>query len=230
MLVANKVQAVSDGRWLSVDGRELYEVQKAAGMLYKACLRAELTARLGVAWTGVDDNGGAEIVGVPDRLIKVFSKRRAQVEAAAAGLVGERQAMLGRSLTGDEHAAVYQLAAYRSRAAKSEDGETTGGLRARWQSEAAAAGHPGGRWIGGLTGRRALTRPTRAGRQPSLQLGLAETIAVVERTHSTCGVGRRSSKRSPWSYRPATPRPPAPSAGRSRPPPTWSSPTPTSSD
>jgi conjugative relaxase-like TrwC/TraI family protein len=38
VLVANKVQATSDGRWLSVDGRELYEVQKAAGMLYKACL------------------------------------------------------------------------------------------------------------------------------------------------------------------------------------------------
>jgi conjugative relaxase-like TrwC/TraI family protein len=52
VLVANKVQAVSDGRWLTLDGRELYEVQKAAGMLYKACVRAELTARLGVAgWT-----------------------------------------------------------------------------------------------------------------------------------------------------------------------------------
>ncbi len=55
------------GRWLAIDGRELYEVQKAAGMLYKAALRAELTARLGVAWTEVDDNGGAEIVGVPER-------------------------------------------------------------------------------------------------------------------------------------------------------------------
>ena len=32
VLVANKVQAASDGRWLSIDGRELYEVQKAAGM------------------------------------------------------------------------------------------------------------------------------------------------------------------------------------------------------
>ncbi len=61
VLVANKVQAVSDGRWLTVDGRELYEVQKAVGMLYKAALRAELTARLGVAWSDVDGNGGAEI-------------------------------------------------------------------------------------------------------------------------------------------------------------------------
>ena len=84
VLVANRVQAASDGRWLAIDGRELYEVQKAAGMLYKACLRAELTARLGITWTDVDDNGGAEIVGVPQQLIAVFSKRRAQVEAAAS--------------------------------------------------------------------------------------------------------------------------------------------------
>ena len=50
VLVANKVQAVSDGRWLSIDGRELYEVQKAAGMLYKALSagRADRPARGGV--------------------------------------------------------------------------------------------------------------------------------------------------------------------------------------
>jgi conjugative relaxase-like TrwC/TraI family protein len=54
VLVANKVEAVSDRRWLTVDGRELYEVQKAAGMLYKAALRAELTARLAVAWSRRD--------------------------------------------------------------------------------------------------------------------------------------------------------------------------------
>ena len=47
VLLANKVRA-EDGRWLSLDGRELYEHQKAAGMLYRAALRAELTASLGV--------------------------------------------------------------------------------------------------------------------------------------------------------------------------------------
>ena len=64
VLLANKVRA-EDGRWLSLDGRELYEHQKAAGMLYRAALRAELTASLGVSWTPVDENGIAEIQGVP---------------------------------------------------------------------------------------------------------------------------------------------------------------------
>ena len=191
VLVANKVRAASDGRWLAVDGRELYEVQKAAGMLYKACLRAELTARLGVTWTEVDDNGGAEIVGVPEELITQFSKRRAQVEGAAAGLIAEREAALGRSLTDDERAAVFQLAAYRSRAAKGEGGETTQELRARWRAEATAAGQPPERWIGRLAGRRVLSRTetqlSRRGIRRSLELSLAETIDRLERKHSTWG-------------------------------------------
>ena len=149
VLVANKVQAVSDGRWLAVDGRELYEVQKAAGMRYKAALRAELTTRLGVSWADVDDSGGAEIEGVPQGLIREFSKRRAQVEAAAARLADEREALLGRSLTGDEKAAIFQLAAYQSRASKAKErAETTAQLKARWRSEAAATGTPAERWLG----------------------------------------------------------------------------------
>jgi len=191
VLVANKVQAASDGRWLSIDGRELYEVQKAAGMLYKACLRAELTARLGVAWTEVDDNGGAEIVGVPDELIRLFSKRRAQVEAGAAGLIAEKELALGRSLTADERAAAYQLAAYRSRAAKADVAETTGQLRARWRAEATKVGQPPQQWIGALASRRLRSRTeiklARVGLRPSLDLQMAETIELLERKHSTWG-------------------------------------------
>ena len=192
VLVANKVQAVSDGRWLTVDGRELYEVQKAAGMLYKAALRAELTARLGVAWGEVDGNGGAEVVGVPDRLIGEFSKRRVQVEAAAARLTGEREALLGRSLTGDERAAIFQLATYQSRAAKRKDGvETTAELKARWRDEAAAIGFPVEDWIGRILERRSVTQReltlARIGLKPSLDLVLAEAIDRLERSHSTWG-------------------------------------------
>ena len=192
VLVANKVQAVSDGRWLAVDGRELYEVQKAAGMLYKAALRAELSARLGVAWSDVDGNGAAEIEGVPERLIAKFSKRRGQVEAAATRLAGERELALGRSLTRDERAAVFQLAAYQSRAAKRTDGaETTADLRARWRAESAAAGLPPERWLGGVLERRSATKrelaPARMGVKPSLELALVNAIDRLERSHSTWG-------------------------------------------
>jgi conjugative relaxase-like TrwC/TraI family protein len=192
VLVANKVRAVSDGRWLAVDGRELYEVQKAAGMLYKACLRAELSARLDLAWGEVDGNGGAEILGVPEGLIGEFSKRRLLVEAAAARLVGEREVTLGRSLTGDEPAAIFQLAAYQSRAAKGRDrAETTAQLKARWRSEAVDAGAPLERWLGQVSGRRTASRGelilARVGLTPSLELALVEAIDRLEGSHSTWG-------------------------------------------
>lgn len=48
VLLSAKVRATTDWAWLALDGRELYEVQRAAGHLYKAGLRAELSARLGV--------------------------------------------------------------------------------------------------------------------------------------------------------------------------------------
>lgn len=166
-------------------------MQKAAGRLYKACLRAELTARLGVAWGEVDDNGGAEIARVPDGLIRLFSRRRAQVVAGAAGLIAEKERALGRSLTGDERAAIFQLAAYQSRAAKHDAAETTDQLRARWRTEATKVGQPPHVWIGALSGRRLRsrteTRLARVGLAPSIELYLAETIEVLEREHSTWG-------------------------------------------
>ena len=103
VLLANKVRA-EDGRWLSLDGRELYEHQKAAGMLYRAALRAELTASLGVAWTPVDDNGIAEIEGVPKVLVESWSTRRHEVESLGAELVASRETELGRELSGGERA------------------------------------------------------------------------------------------------------------------------------
>src|SRR5204863_2751402 len=47
LLVANKVKGF-DGQWRAVDARELYTMQKPAGMVYNAALRAELTHSLGV--------------------------------------------------------------------------------------------------------------------------------------------------------------------------------------
>src|SRR5205814_6881225 len=97
VLVANRAQGV-DGRWRSLDGRELYAMQKPAGMLYNAALRAELTARLGVEFAPVDSNGQADIAGVPRALIERFSARRRQVLAAGAERIAQTENLLGRPL------------------------------------------------------------------------------------------------------------------------------------
>jgi conjugative relaxase-like TrwC/TraI family protein len=80
VLVANLVRA-EDGRWSALDGRLVYAHARTAGFLYQAALRAELTRSLGVEWMPVN-KGSAEIRGVSDRVIRAFSRRRAEIEAA----------------------------------------------------------------------------------------------------------------------------------------------------
>ena len=152
VLVSAKVRASTDGAWLALDGREVYEVQKAAGLLYKACLRAELAARLGVSWGAVDADGAAEITGVPAGLVEHFSARRAQVEARASEIVRKKETTSGRSLGASERAAAYQLAAYQSRAAKAKGGEATAELRERWHREAVACSHSPDGWVAAVLG------------------------------------------------------------------------------
>lgn len=152
LLVANKVRA-SDGKWLSIDARELFTHQKAAGMLYKAALRAELTTRLGLSWTKVDDNGIAEIVGVPVGLADAWSARRKELKQWADELIAEGEVDLGRSMTPNERADIFQLAAYRTRTPKIDADTTTDELRERWQQEAIAFGHDPATWLGEVTGK-----------------------------------------------------------------------------
>jgi len=64
-LVVNKVRC-PDGGWRTIDGTELFRHKKAAGAIYQAALRAELTSRLGVGWALVSRDGQAEIAGIPN--------------------------------------------------------------------------------------------------------------------------------------------------------------------
>lgn len=82
VLIANLVRGI-DGRWSALNGRALYAHAKTAGYLYEARLRAELTRRLGVAWTPVR-NGIADVVGVPRPVVRAFSRRRQEIEAELA--------------------------------------------------------------------------------------------------------------------------------------------------
>jgi conjugative relaxase-like TrwC/TraI family protein len=79
VLVPNMVLGV-DGKWATLDGRWIYLSAKTIGYLYEAQLRHNLTAALGVEW-GPVVNGIADIAGIPERVLKAFSTRRAEIEA-----------------------------------------------------------------------------------------------------------------------------------------------------
>lgn len=119
VVVGNLTQG-PDGRWTALDGRHLYRHQKAAGVLYQAVLRRELTERLGLEWGPVKE-GAADLAGVPCAVIEHFSQRRAEIleHMAAHG---------GRS------AASAEIAALETRRAK--ENVPFARLRAEWAARA----------------------------------------------------------------------------------------------
>jgi conjugative relaxase-like TrwC/TraI family protein len=75
VIVANLARS-PDGRWRALDGEAILRTYRlAAGYLYEAHLRHELSSSLGVAWTE-PAKGMAEIEGVPPEAIRAFSTRR----------------------------------------------------------------------------------------------------------------------------------------------------------
>src|SRR3954447_24515593 len=124
VLVANVVEGV-DGRWSALDGRGIYQHGKTAGYLYEAALRERLTARLGVAW-GPVRHGIADIEGFPPRVLRAFSRRRAEVEAEL-----ERR--------GESSAAAARMATLATRRRK-DYGVVPEQLVAEWRERAARLG------------------------------------------------------------------------------------------
>jgi conjugative relaxase-like TrwC/TraI family protein len=89
-----------DGRYTALHHPSLYRAARTAGYLYQSHLRSLVRDRLGLEW-GPVRKGAAELAELPVDVLRVFSQRRAQVEAAVA----EREAELGRPSTRAEREA-----------------------------------------------------------------------------------------------------------------------------
>jgi conjugative relaxase-like TrwC/TraI family protein len=73
LVVANRTQG-PDRRWTALDGRDLYRHRLAADAIYRATYQRELVRTLGVEWTAADRHGNRELQGVPEDLVRSFSK------------------------------------------------------------------------------------------------------------------------------------------------------------
>jgi conjugative relaxase-like TrwC/TraI family protein len=116
VLIANATYG-PDGRWSRLYHPALYEHAKAAGHVYEAHLRHELTRRLGVEWQPVR-NGIADIRGFDQEELAQFSTRRAGILEAAGGEGASARAM--------------QVATLATRQAKQRD-LTDASLRETWR-------------------------------------------------------------------------------------------------
>jgi len=167
VVTANLTRAVSDRRWLSLANPKsqspLLREAKAAGYLYQAALRSNLTRSLGVRWQEVA-NGYADVASIGRDAIDHFSRRRAEIlrELERRGL---------------DSAAAAEIAAYRTRGPKG-DRLAPDAQRQDWRSRAAEFGLS----EESITADLARTR----GRDPrAVSVGdLDAALADLEATHS----------------------------------------------
>src|SRR6266511_2147630 len=137
VIVANMAKTPSDGAWRALDGEPILKSYRlAAGYLYQAQLRAELSRTLGVEWEQ-PHKGMAELRYVPREVIREFSTRRAQVVQ-----------QVSREGGGGFYAA--QVAAHKTRERKEH--VDLGELRKDWRARAAEHGL-GSRELQALLGR-----------------------------------------------------------------------------
>jgi conjugative relaxase-like TrwC/TraI family protein len=141
LVIANRVQG-PDGRWTALDGRDLYRHRLAADAIYRATYQRELSRSLGVEWTAADAHGNRELQGVPEHLVRGFSKRTDQIDAELDRLGADGRERTPRLVKWTVHA---------TRKPKQHEPPDT--LYDRWRQEAAERGVDPDTLVREVTGR-----------------------------------------------------------------------------
>jgi conjugative relaxase-like TrwC/TraI family protein len=141
LVIANRVQG-PDGRWTALDGRDLYRHRLAADAIYRATYQRQLSRTLGVEWTPADACGNRELQGMPEELVRGFSKRTGQIDAELDRLGADG---------GERTPRLVKWAVQATRKPKQHEAPDT--LYARWHQEAAERGVDADALVRQVTGR-----------------------------------------------------------------------------
>jgi conjugative relaxase-like TrwC/TraI family protein len=141
LVVANRVQG-PDGRWTALDGRDVYRHRLAADTIYRATYQRTLSRSLGVEWTAADRHGNRELAGMPEELVRGFSKRTGQIDAELDRLTAD-----GRERT----PRLVKWAVQATRKPKQHEAADT--LYDRWRAEATERGMDADSLVREVTGR-----------------------------------------------------------------------------
>ncbi|MGW5745034.1 MobF family relaxase [Amycolatopsis sp. NPDC003861] len=123
VLVSSKVQRSDDGEWTALDGRTILAATVTASEYFDNRLR-DLFRAQGASWVqrgaeGVDMKRPVwQLEGVPLELVKLFSQRHRQFEAARAKRIVEFRAKYGKEPTPKDIFAIDRAAQYDNRPGK----------------------------------------------------------------------------------------------------------------
>lgn len=178
VVVLNRVQSVSDGRWRTLDSKALFRAAVGMSELYNGLLADELTRDLGWTWAPESRRRSPEpkweVEGVSKELRGEFSQRSSAIERAKDDLVERFTASNGRPPTATEVIAMRQQATLATRDAKHVKSLT--GLIGEWRARAGRfveGDQP--EWVRSLSGRHAQRLLTAS----DLEEGILRDAAVV---------------------------------------------------
>lgn len=138
VVVANRVQAVADGKWRTLDSRALHAAVAGLSEHYNAVLSDRLTGMIGVGWEararGADRMTRWEITGVPQPLMDDFSSRTRDIEEVKEQLVAAYVAAHGRRPSTRQLWRIRQQATLETRPDKQL--HSLSDLTARWRARA----------------------------------------------------------------------------------------------
>lgn len=145
MVIANRIQRITDGAWVTLDSRTLYKAAVAASEHYNGLLFDALHRNLGtdsdvrVPATNTH-NPSQQLTGVDDALIREFSNRSRLIDLETDRLVAEWTASHGASPTATTTIRLRQQATLATRTAKPETAIPLHQLSAQWRARASAKG------------------------------------------------------------------------------------------
>lgn len=138
LVVANRVQAVRDGKWRTLDSRALHNAVTGLSEHYNAVLSDHLARSLAARWEARERGPGRstawEIAGVPQELMDAFSSRTRDIEEAKERLVAEYVDKHGRQPPKKVLWQIRQQATLETRPAK--ETHSLAELTTRWRDRA----------------------------------------------------------------------------------------------
>jgi TrwC relaxase/AAA domain len=137
--IAHICRTVMDGKWRVPDSLGYQEHVAAVGSVVAQHLEEALTRRFGVRWTPREDGRGFEIAGISSELLRVFSSRRADIDATTQRLAAEFEQRYGRKPSQREIGVLQQEANLLTRKKKEVGAIDWDALREGWAGKLADA-------------------------------------------------------------------------------------------
>ena len=139
VIVMNRAQSVSDGKWRTIDSRGLFKAVVALSEMHQGVLADLLTERLGWGWDGRprkhSDAVAWDVEGVSEALLTDFSSRSSAIEVRKEELISEWVSAHGRQPTATEVIRLRQRATLETRPDKAHRSLTV--MTAEWQGRCA---------------------------------------------------------------------------------------------